>query len=60
MRRQGSVCTGTSPPCSADLPCDPLPLPLSSPPSPSVPSSLLLVRPVILHPNVIIMQREGI
>jgi hypothetical protein len=32
----------------------------SSPPSPVVPSSLLLSGPVIFHPNVIITQREGI
>jgi hypothetical protein len=60
MRRQGSTCTGTSPPSSTDLPSGP-PAPLSSsPPSPVVLSSLLLARLVIFQPNVIITQREGI
>jgi hypothetical protein len=64
MRRQGSACIGTSPPSSVDLPNEPAaPSPAlssSSPPSPSVPSSLLLAGHVIFHPNVIITQREGI
>jgi hypothetical protein len=57
VRRQGSACTGTSPP-SSDQP--PPALPLSSPPSLDVPSSLLLVGSVILKANVIVTQREGI
>jgi hypothetical protein len=44
----------------ADPPSEPLALPSSSPPSPFVPSSLLLARSVIFHSNAIIMQREGI
>jgi hypothetical protein len=60
VRRQGSTCTGTSPPSSVDLPIGPPALPSSSPPSPFVPSSLLLARPIIFQPNVIITQREGI
>jgi hypothetical protein len=46
VRRQVSTCTKTSPP--------------SSPPSPIVPSSLLLAGPVIFQPNVIVTQREDI
>ena len=61
VRRQGSACTGTSPPSSDDLPGAPPPaLPSSSPPSRDVPSSLLLVGSVILQANVIVTQREGI
>jgi hypothetical protein len=60
MRRQGSSCIGTSASSSADLRSEPPASPSSSPPSPSVPSSLLLAMPVIFHPNVIITQREGI
>jgi hypothetical protein len=60
VRHQGSTCTGTSPPSSTDLPSGP-PAPLSSsPPSPDVPSSLLLAGSVISQANVIITQREGI
>jgi hypothetical protein len=58
MRRQGSACTGTSPSFSADLPsrppAPPPAPPSSSTPSPVVPSSLVLVGPVIFYPNVII------
>jgi hypothetical protein len=57
VQRQGSACTGTSPPSSDDLPGAP---PSSSPPSRDVPSSLLLVGSVILQANVIITQRDGI
>jgi hypothetical protein len=57
VRRQGSACTGTSPPSSDDLPGAP---PSSSPPSRDVPSSLLLVGSVILQANVIVTQRVGI
>jgi hypothetical protein len=57
--RQGSACTGTSS-SSADLPSGPPAPPSSLPPSPIVHSSLLLARPVIFQPNVIITQREGI
>jgi hypothetical protein len=47
VRRQGSACTGTSPPSSTDLPgAFPAP-PSSSPPSPDVPSSLFLAGSVI-------------
>jgi hypothetical protein len=64
VRLQGSVCTRTSLPSSADLPSGPPTPPLaplsSSPPSPVVPSSLLLAGLVIFQPNVIITQREGI
>jgi hypothetical protein len=60
VRRQGSTCTGTSPPSSADLPSGPLAPPSISPPSPNVPSSLLLVGSIIFQANVIITQREGI
>jgi hypothetical protein len=61
VRRQGSACTGTSPPSSDDLPGEPPPAPpSSSPPSRDVPSSLLLVGSVILQANVIVTQREGI
>jgi hypothetical protein len=61
VRRQGSVCTGTSLPSSDDLPGEPPPTPpSSSPPSHDVPSSLLLVGSVILQANVIVTQREGI
>jgi hypothetical protein len=64
VRRQGSACTGTSPPSSNDLPGEPpAPPPTppsSSPPSLDVPSSLLLVGSVILQANVIVTQREGI
>jgi hypothetical protein len=60
MRRQGSACTGTSPPSSDDLPGEPPAPPSSSPPSHDVPSSLLLVGSVILQANVIVTQREGI
>ena len=62
--RQGSACTGTSPPSSNDLsgepPAPPPAPPSSSPPSRDVPSSLLLVGYVILQANVIVTQREGI
>jgi hypothetical protein len=58
--RQGSTCTGTSPSSSTDVPSEPLAPPSSSPPSPAVPSSLLLGGPVVFYPNVIITQREGI
>jgi hypothetical protein len=62
--RQGSACTGTSPPSSADLssgpPAPPLASLSSSPLSLAVPSSLLLAGPVIFQHNVIITQREGI
>jgi hypothetical protein len=54
MRRQGSACTGTSPPSSDDLPGEPLAPPSSSPPSLDVPSSLLLVGSIILQANVIV------
>jgi hypothetical protein len=57
MRRQGSACTGTSPPSSDDLPLEP-PVPPPAPPS-SLPPSLL-VGSVILQTNVIVTQREGI
>jgi hypothetical protein len=57
VRRQGSACTGTSPPSSDQSPPAP---PLSSPPSLDVPSYLLLVGSVILQANVIVTQREGI
>jgi hypothetical protein len=64
VRRQGSTCTRTSPPFSVDPPSEPLALlpapPSSSPPCPSVPSSLLLVGPVIFHPNVRIMQKNNV
>jgi hypothetical protein len=60
VRRQGSACTGTSPPSSADLPGGPPAPPSSSPPSPDVPSSLFLARSVIFQANVIVTQREGI
>jgi hypothetical protein len=64
VRRQGSACTGTSPPSSDDLPGEPpAPPPAppsSSPPSRDVPSSLLLVGSIILQANVIVTQREGI
>jgi hypothetical protein len=64
VRRQGSTCTVTSLPSSADLPIEPPSPPPASPsslpPSPSVLSSLLLAGPIIFHPNVIITQREGI
>jgi hypothetical protein len=60
MRRQGSACTGTSPPSSADRPGGPPAPPSSSPPSPDIPSSLFLVGSVIFQANVIISQREGI
>jgi hypothetical protein len=68
MRRQGSACTGTSPPSSDDLPGEPPPAPPAPPPTPpssmppsrDVPSSLLLVGSVILQANVIVTQREGI
>ena len=61
VRRQGSACTGTSPPSSDDLPGAPPPAPLSSsPPSRDVPSSLLLVGSVILQANVIVTQRLDI
>jgi hypothetical protein len=53
MQRQGSACTGTSPPSSDDLPDDPPASPSSSPPS-------LLVGSIILQANVIVTQREGI
>jgi hypothetical protein len=59
VRRQGSACTGTSPPSSDDLPGEPPAPPSSSPPSHDVPS-LLLVGSVILQANVIVTQREGI
>jgi hypothetical protein len=61
VRRQGSTCTGTSPPSSDDLPgaLPPAP-PSSSLPSRDVPSSLLLVGSVILQANVIVTQRLGI
>jgi hypothetical protein len=58
--RQDSACIGTSLPSSAELLSRPPAPPSSSPPSPVVPSSLLLVGSVIFHPNVIIIQREGI
>jgi hypothetical protein len=60
VRRQGSACTGTSPPSSDQPPGEPPALPLSSPPSLDVPSSLLLVGSVILQANVIVTQIEGI
>jgi hypothetical protein len=60
MRRQGSACTGTSPPSSVDLPGGPPTPPSSSPPSLDVPSSLLLGRSIIFQANVIVTQREGI
>jgi hypothetical protein len=64
VQHQGSICTGTSPPSSIDLPSGPPappPAPLSSPPpSAIVPSSLLLARHVIFQPNVIITQRKDI
>jgi hypothetical protein len=55
--RQGSACTGTSPPSSDDLPREP-PAPPLAPPSSSPPS--LLVGSVMLQANVIVTQREGI
>jgi hypothetical protein len=64
MQRQGSAYTKTSLPSYTDLPSEPpTPPPApssSSPPYPYVPSSLLLAGPIMFHPNVIIMQREGI
>jgi hypothetical protein len=60
VRRQGSACTGTSPPSSVDLPSGPPALLSSSPPSHVVLSSLLLAGPIIFQPNVIITQREVI
>jgi hypothetical protein len=61
VRRQGSACTGTSPPSSDDRPGAPPPAsPSSLPPSRDVPSSLLLVGSVILQANVIVTQRVGI
>jgi hypothetical protein len=45
VRRQGSACTGTSPPSSDDLTREPPAPPSSSPPS-------LLVGSVILQVNV--------
>jgi hypothetical protein len=59
VRRQGSACTGTSPPSSDQPPGEP-PAPPLSPPSLDVPSSLLLVGSVILQANGIVTQREGI
>jgi hypothetical protein len=46
VRRQGSVCIGTSQP--------------SSPPSTDVPSSLFLAWSVVFQANVIVTQKEGI
>jgi hypothetical protein len=60
VRRQGSGCTGTSSSSSVDLLSEPPALPSSSPQFHDVPSSLLLARPIILQPNIIITQREGI
>jgi hypothetical protein len=60
VRRQGSACTGTSPPSSSDLPGGPPAPPSSSPPSPDIPSSLFLVGSVIFQANVIVTPREGI
>jgi hypothetical protein len=60
MRRQGSACTGTSPPSSTDLPGVPLAPPSSSPPSPVVLSSLFLAGSVVFQANVIVTQREDI
>jgi hypothetical protein len=57
VQRQGSACTGTSPPSSDQPPPAPS---LSSPPYLDVLSSLLLVGSVILQANVIVTQREGI
>jgi hypothetical protein len=56
MRRQGSACTRTSQPSSTNPPSEPP----ASPPALYVPSSLLIAGSVIFHPNVVIMQREGI
>jgi hypothetical protein len=62
MWHQGSACTRTSPPSFVDPSSEPFTLPRAPPSSssssPYVPSSLLLVGPIIFHPNVIIMQRE--
>jgi hypothetical protein len=60
VQRQGSACTGTSPPSSADLLGGPPAPPSSSPPSPDVPSSLFLAWSVIIQANVIVIQREVI
>jgi hypothetical protein len=60
VRRQGSVCIGTSPPSSADQPGGPPTPPSSSPPSLDVPSYLLLAGYAIFQANVIVTHREGI
>jgi hypothetical protein len=64
VQRQGSACTGTSPPSSTDLPSGPPAPPRAPlsffPPSPVIPSSLLLSRAITFQANVIITQREGI
>jgi hypothetical protein len=58
VSRQGSTCTVTSLPSSADLPGGPPAPPSSSPPSPDVPSSLFLARSVIFQANVIVTQEK--
>jgi hypothetical protein len=51
---------GGAKPCAAPRLCMYWNIPPSSPPSPDVPSSLLLAGSVVFHANVIVTQREGI